>query len=123
VFAALLGLLFIFGNLSVRLISDYQSLEVFGRVLIAIAVFAPLGFLMGTIFPMGMHITKTANFEFDITPWLWSLNGAASVLATTIALLISMSSGIQFAYWSGAASYAAAAICFFMMVRGVSLSE
>jgi hypothetical protein len=44
----------------------------------------------------------------DLTPWLWGINGATSVLASVLAIVIAIGSGIATSYWSGVGAYAGA---------------
>ena len=38
-----------------------------------------------------------------IAPWLWGVNGAASVCASVLAVVIAIGAGISAAFWTGAA--------------------
>jgi len=80
------------------------------RVSVAILTLAPLGLLMGTAFPMGIRLARRR--AYDLTPWLWGLNGATSVCASVLAIVISLSAGITAAMWTGAAAYVVAMACF-----------
>jgi hypothetical protein len=79
------------------------------RVLASIVVLAPAGFAMGFAFPSGM-----AAFSEQNKPWFWAMNGVASVLATVVALCVSMMLGFSGAVWLGAVIYAAA----WVLLRG-----
>lgn len=73
------------------------------RVLAAVAILAPAGLLMGQAFPAGM-----ARFGAPvIAPWLWAVNGAAGVAASTAAVAVSIGWGITTTQLAGAAFYAA----------------
>ena len=43
-----------------------------------------------------------------IAPWLWGLNGATSVCASVLAIVIAIGAGISAAFWVGALCYAVA---------------
>jgi hypothetical protein len=45
-----------------------------------------------------------------MTPWLWGINGATSVTASVLAVMISSAWGISAAWWSGVACYVLAAV-------------
>jgi len=45
-----------------------------------------------------------------LTPWYWGINGAMSVLASVLAVAISLNWGISVSFWTGLAGYAAAFI-------------
>ncbi|MBL4890203.1 MAG: hypothetical protein JKX97_09315, partial [Candidatus Lindowbacteria bacterium] len=68
-----------------------QALSV--RVLISLAVVMPVGFLMGFAFPTGMNLVEKINAE--PTPWFWGINGATGVLASVLAVMVSMGLGIN----------------------------
>ena len=61
---------------------------------------------MGMCFPMGMKVA--AGQREDITAWLWGINGAMSVVAAVLAVVIGMSFGISVAWWTGVGCYGVA---------------
>jgi hypothetical protein len=63
------------------------------RISISLAVVIPLGFLLGFAFPTGMKLVEAVDKE--LTPWFWGINGATSVLASVMAVMLSMSMGIR----------------------------
>jgi hypothetical protein len=63
------------------------------RITIALAIVIPLGFLLGFAFPTGMTLVESVDKE--PTPWFWGINGAAGVLASVLAVILSMSMGIR----------------------------
>ena len=67
----------------------------------------PVGFAMGMVFPRGLEMVRSRAPA--ATPWLWAVNGVASVLGSLAAVLVSISAGISTAFWSGAAAYVVAA--------------
>jgi spermidine synthase len=78
------------------------------KILVSLALIAPLGFLMGMPFPLGVRlVAKDAQF---LIPWCWSLNGAFSVLASVGSIAIAISSGFSVAMASGGAAYLAVLI-------------
>jgi SAM-dependent methyltransferase len=79
------------------------------RALVALALIAPCGFLMGFCAPVG--IARMARLgEQEWLPWMWALNGAASVLATFVAIVLSMETSIPTSVRAGAACYLLAAV-------------
>jgi hypothetical protein len=52
-----------------------------------------------------------------MTPWLWGINGATSVTASVLAVMISSAWGISAAWWSGVASYVLAAFAIVWSAR------
>jgi hypothetical protein len=65
------------------------------------------GLLMGQAFPLGMRLA--AGHERH-TLWLWGVNGAMSVVASVLAIVIALSWSISAAFWTGAAAYGLALV-------------
>ena len=82
-----------------------------GRLLITIGLIAPIGFLMGIPFPSGLKWMyqdlksgRSASNRWMIA-WVWAVNGAASVIGSILASLISLSFGFSAASGIGVACY------------------
>jgi hypothetical protein len=88
-------------------VSLLQGASTPARIAAALAFIAPLGLLMGTAFPLGVGAAQ--RDAPPLLPWLWGLNGAASVLASVVAVLVALELGIGANLWVGAACYLAAA--------------
>jgi hypothetical protein len=71
-----------------------------------VAILLPLGFFMGMAFPIGMR--RALREKPSLAPWLWGVNGAASVCASVAAVVIAIGAGISAAFWTGAACYGVA---------------
>ena len=65
---------------------------------------------MGMAFPLGMKLASSRARE--LTPWLWALNGAASVLASVLGVCIALTWSISTAFWAGWLCYAVALMSF-----------
>jgi SAM-dependent methyltransferase len=76
------------------------------RILAAVLLLAPVGFFLGMAFPIGMKMA--AGRAEALTPWLWGINGAASVCAAVIGVVISLGAGIAASYLTGVACYVVA---------------
>jgi hypothetical protein len=61
------------------------------RVLISLALIAPLACCMGMPFPLGL--TRLAREAPAFVPWAWGLNGFASVLSAALATLLAIEIG------------------------------
>jgi hypothetical protein len=83
-----------------------QTAELPARLALCVAMLVPPGLLMGTAFPSGV---RAAGAKPQILPWLWGINGAASVLASVLAAAVSLELGITANLWLGALCYVAAA--------------
>jgi SAM-dependent methyltransferase len=69
-----------------------------------VAVFvASLALPLGSYFPLGLRLVR--RLCDAATPWMWGVNGAASVLASVTAVAVSMWSGISTSLYLATASY------------------
>jgi len=76
------------------------------KVALSIALVAPLAFLMGMPFPIGLKRLSTSDAA--AIPWAWGINGTASVLSSMCATLIAVHFGISAVVVSAALLYAIA---------------
>jgi hypothetical protein len=74
------------------------------RIAVSLALVAPCGFIMGFCFPVGMRWARQLGQDGNL-PWMWALNGAASVLASFIAVAISTETSITACVLTSAACY------------------
>jgi spermidine synthase len=88
------------------------------RIAVSLALVMPCGFIMGFCFPVGMRWASQLGQEGNL-PWMWALNGAASVLASFIAICISTETSIRACVLTGAACYALGG----MLLSGKASSE
>ena len=102
----LVGALAAFGLLTPLVVRAFESATTPVRIGVAVALLSPIGFLMGTAFPLGMR--AAAARAATLTPWLWGINGATSVCASVIAVVIALQWGIAASFWTGVACYVAA---------------
>ncbi|HVU05623.1 MAG TPA: hypothetical protein VHE30_27935 [Polyangiaceae bacterium] len=75
------------------------------RILSAATLLLPMGFVMGLPFPIGLGAAKSRP---ELVPWLWGVNGAASVLCSVLATVVALSLGISASFWAGVLCYAGA---------------
>jgi hypothetical protein len=104
------------------------GLPLAARLGVTTLTLAPLGFLMGVPFPAGLRLLTTGQAQAagpnaqaealartqkepapraDI-PWIWAVNGAASVIAPLLAALLALSFGFNAVLRLGALCYAGA---------------
>jgi hypothetical protein len=76
---------------------------------LSLALLAPLGLAMGGCLPTAMRAARAAGQEAQL-PWLWAINGALSVLATFLAVLLAMQTSIPATIGGGAAAYLLASL-------------
>jgi hypothetical protein len=80
------------------------------KILLAIALIAPLGFCMGMPFPLGL--STLASGPPSLTAWAWGINGCASVISAVLATLLAIHFGFNAVILLALACYFAAALSF-----------
>ena len=88
-----------FGFLTPVVAHQFESSSTPVRIALAIAVLCPVGFCMGMAFPLGMRLAL--GRAPLLAPWFWGVNGAASVCASVLAVVIAIGAGISAAFWTG----------------------
>ncbi len=78
----------------------------FGKAIAAVVLIAPMGFVMGRPFPLGLRVVH--GRVGALVPWVWGVNGAASVMASVVATVLAMTYGFTVAMAVGLACYASA---------------
>jgi len=81
-------------------------LELPWRVLTSVLLIAPLGLLMGMPMPLG--IAALGSSRPELIPWMWGINGATSVVASVLAVAVSLNVGLRATLLIGVAVYAVA---------------
>jgi hypothetical protein len=61
------------------------------KILISAVLIAPLAFLMGMPFPLGL--SRVARHSATLIPWAWGINGCASVLSAIFATILAIHAG------------------------------
>jgi hypothetical protein len=89
-----------------------------GRTIVVAAFVAPLAFAIGLCFPIGMRLVR--GHSEQVTAWMWGVNGACGVLASVIAVMVSMWLGIQANLIIAAALYALLTVPMRRLTRRVS---
>jgi hypothetical protein len=98
----LVGVLAVIGLATPFAMAALESQATVVRALSSGLVLFGAGLLMGQAFPLGMRLA--AGHEAH-TLWLWGVNGAMSVCASVLAIVIALSWSISAAFWTGAAAY------------------
>jgi predicted membrane-bound spermidine synthase len=101
----LIGTLVLAG-VATPLVGAFAGATTSTRIVLSGSVLAAMGVFMGMAFPIGMRLA--ARDTSSLTPWLWGINGASSVLASVLAVAIAMAFGISISYWAGTVSYVGA---------------
>jgi hypothetical protein len=115
VLAVLMAVLVMAGAATMPLIRAFSDAETPVRIAVSGALLAVMGVLMGMAFPLGMRLAMVSRRE--LAPWLWGVNGATSVLASVLAVVIAMAVGINASFWTGVAAYALALATFALAAR------
>jgi len=85
------------------LVGAFEGYGLAVRVPVVLAAIVPSGLLMGFGFPTGLRLVE--RIDARSTPWFWAVNGAAGVLAASLAVATSISFSINVSLWLGAACY------------------
>ena len=90
------GILF-FSSVSVLcldgLLKVFLPYSLFLKCLLLVFFLAPLGFFMGMPFPIGLQVVSDRQRSF--IPWVWGVNGVASVIAPVLGSLLSIWMGFR----------------------------
>jgi len=99
-FAGLLAALFVI-TLSVEfgygaLIEVFRQAELPLRICVAALALAPIGLVLGAFLPTGIRtVAALSSFEKQYIAWAWAINGFFSVVASVLAIILSMTLGFQ----------------------------
>ncbi|MCL4562000.1 MAG: hypothetical protein M1281_15495 [Chloroflexi bacterium] len=83
------------------------GLPFLARLLLTVAVLAPVGFLMGIPFPSGIRQLEIDGLSGFVS-WSWAVNGSASVVSAILAALLALTFGFTWVLRLGALCYAGA---------------
>jgi hypothetical protein len=76
---------------------------------VTVAMLAPVGFLMGMPFPLGLRLLDRTGPQWaQLIPWVWGINGAASVLGSVLAISIAINYGFRMTMLAGVCVYVVA---------------
>ena len=81
-----------------------------GKIIVTLALIAPLAVSMGMPFPLG--IVRVARDGGNLVPWAWGINGCASVVAAILATLLAIHLGFTAVVLIAVALYLAAPLAF-----------
>jgi hypothetical protein len=85
------------------------------RLGIAVLLLAPLGFLMGIPFPMGVRWAGMK--QRGVVPWLWGVNGVMSVMGSALAIALAIHVGFRVTLLVAAGLYGLAGLLISRDVR------
>jgi hypothetical protein len=84
------------------------------RTMLVLAFTAPVATLLGFCFPLGARLIAGTP---AVTAWAWGLNGAFGVLASILAVGLSIWVGIDANFWVAAGLYLALTVPMSVMAR------
>lgn len=117
----LLAVLVAFGLLIPVVTASFRAADDPIRILVASGMLMPLGFVLGMCVPNGIRLALER--QQALTPWLWGLNGAASVLASVASVALALSVGINATYWTGVGCYVLAVISLAWYIRARAMYQ
>ena len=91
--ALIAGYTFILSHNIQQVMENFVEADFIPRVLICIGMIMPLGLLLGFGFPTGIRLVQLNSSR--MTTWFWAVNGAAGVVASALAILISIGWGLD----------------------------
>lgn len=106
---ALAAMLTLCASALLPLVHAAESTHVIVRGVIALVALAPLAFVMGLPFPVGLRTLGTEASDGTVA-WAWAANGFASTVAAPLAALIALEAGSPALFLTAATGYGIAAI-------------
>jgi hypothetical protein len=85
-------------------VAAFLAVDTTVKIGVAVAVLAPIALLLGMAYPVGIRVLR--EHDEALIPWAWGLNGAASVVASVLAVFVGSRSGFTVALVIGGATYA-----------------
>ena len=90
------------------LVPSLLWLPLWARIICAMVMIAPLGFVMGIPFPGGLR--RTGGASLPLPPFYWGLNGIMSVIGSIATVFVALMAGFQTAMLMGCVCYVLAAL-------------
>ncbi len=90
--------------------------SLFLRCALVVFLLAPLALFMGMPFPMGLQLVSDKHSTY--IPWVWGVNGVASVIAPTLGSLLSVSLGFRAVMLISLLLYGSAGLLIHLLAKG-----
>lgn len=116
VLALIVAAIVLYGIFTYDALIELMWLSVTARIATAVALIAPIGFGLGMCFPLA--IRQLSRLHEEAIPWAWGINGAFSVFASALSLVIALNLGLKTMLFTGAVCYAAALLVALRWRRG-----
>ncbi|MFN3241598.1 MAG: hypothetical protein ACE37K_08820 [Planctomycetota bacterium] len=98
-----------------QLIASVIGEDLTTRALVAAAMVAPLGLLLGMPFAHGVGLLRRLSPGF--VPWAWAVNGSATVVGSVFTVIVSMNFGFTFVLLAAVAIYVVAFVAVDKLAR------
>ena len=115
----MVGILALFYSFISPLILPLLGLPIAARLLATSILIAPLGFLMGMPFPLGVRLLTGSRRP--LIPWAWAVNGCASVLGSILPTILALNIGFSRIYQIAGAIYLVSLLM--VVIRGSKKSN
>lgn len=103
IYVIIAALTLVIGLVNALIFESFVRTDIIWRVVISIALIAPLAFFMGIPFPYGM--SKIDNNSKFLVAYGWGVNGFFSVLGSVLVIMLSMSFGFRVVFILSAVIY------------------
>jgi hypothetical protein len=104
-----------------HLFETAAALPDFWKTVMGLAIIAPLAFCMGVPFPWGLY--QVHQRAGAVIPIAWAVNGFASVVSTSAAVLLTMAYGFKTLFTLAAGIYALAGALSIILAPGKARGE
>ncbi len=108
IYIIIAALTILIGLLNSVIFDSLVRMDIMWRVIISVAMIAPLAFFMGIPFPYGM--SRIDNNSKYLVAYGWGVNGFFSVLGSVLAVMLSMSYGFKAVFILAAVLYLGAMV-------------
>jgi len=101
-----LSIVLLVSILAFMLVPVFQKtilLSLSGKIGIVVLCLAPLAFLLGMPFPLGLQLLTSNNSE--AVPWAWGINSYFSVISTSVATVLAVEFGFRSVFIFAAMAY------------------
>jgi len=102
------------------LLNQFIQADLIVRILVCVGVILPEGILLGFGFPTGIRLVQ--NISSKMSTWFWAVNGAAGVVASALAILISIGWGLDKTMLLAGVLYAGLAVPTLLLLRNMTKS-
>jgi Spermine/spermidine synthase domain len=103
VLLCVVGLVLITALITPMVFQAFLGFAIFWRIAIALLLIAPLGFVLGMPFPLGLRLAMQRSSALG--SWAWGVNGFFTVIGTVLALMLGMMIGFRMVLMLACACY------------------